>query len=184
MIELLPVFGNVRTLMTDNEAAFCSPSAKCAYNLLNITHKTTPPAHSKSNGIIERIHSTLTELIRIVKETTHITDIKDVMTLATKKYNETIHTVTDKRPTDIFHNYIDNGDTKKKLQTHQQKMLGYHNRNRKNKTYKVGETIFVNNGQRRSKNKPLFQKKEVKEDLGNVVIDSNNRKIHKDNIRN
>lgn len=70
------------------------------------------------------------------------------------------------------------------MQSTQEKMLEYHNKNRSPKNYQVGEVIYEKKHGERNKLQPKYKKQVVKEDLGNAVkINYRDRIIHKDNIK-
>lgn len=46
------------TIITDNEAIFCSHAANVIHERYGISHIKTPAQHSIANGQVERAHST------------------------------------------------------------------------------------------------------------------------------
>lgn len=52
------------------------------------------PNNPNSMGIVERFHSTITEIYRIAKYQHKITDAASVMTYSIMAYNNTIHSAT------------------------------------------------------------------------------------------
>lgn len=107
-------YPNCKTIITDNEAIFISNATKIIYQKYKITHVTTPVQHSTSNGQVERTHSTLIELIRCLK-TQNSSSATEQIYNATKAYNETIHSVTRKRPIDIKQNPTSYANISKKI---------------------------------------------------------------------
>lgn len=81
------------TIITDNEAIFISNSSKAVYEKYKIVHVTTPVQHSISNAQVERVHSTLIEIIRCLAKQNNSTAGDEIFN-SVKEYNNTIHTVT------------------------------------------------------------------------------------------
>jgi len=70
------------------------------------------------------------------------------------------------------------------LQQAQEKMLHFHNKDRQNMNYHVGEVIYEKKHGERNKLNSRYKKQVVKENLPNkVIINNRNRTIHKDNIK-
>lgn len=98
------------------------------------------------------------------------------------EYNNTLHSVTNQKPINVFFNQDSYPDIPQLLEKAQIKMLNLENRKRTKKEYKEGDIIFVKNN-RRDKRRAAFTKHIVKEDKGQVIITNTNVKVHKDNIR-
>ena len=182
LIETIPIFGRVETLVTDNEKTFCTPSAQLELERLGVKHERTAPNHSRTNGMIERVHSTLTEIIRITKTEIHA-ETNEIMPFVVKKYNESIHSVTNFRPIDVFHNFEKHISLTNVLKEKQDKDLAYFNKNRTEIELRPGEKVHEKSTRRQGKVKPLYKKRIVKEDRGRVILDSKDRIIHKDNLK-
>ncbi len=60
--------------MTDNEPSFTSAQFKPFARRCGLTLHFADSGHSRSNGHVERGHSTLTELARCIKEEFNLTD--------------------------------------------------------------------------------------------------------------
>ncbi len=70
------------------------------------------------------------------------------------------------------------------LQQAQTNMLSTHNKDKKEKTYNVGEIRYEKKYGERNKLNPRYKKEVVKEDQKNkIIINNRNRIIHKDNIK-
>lgn len=168
-------------LMTDNEAVLVSNAAKMIYKKYNIVHITTPVQHSTSNGTVERVHSTLIEIIRCLSKQNDSTSSDEIFN-AVKQYNKTIHSVTKERPFDVIQNPNNYPEIKERILENQIKNLSYHNKNRYNRNFRTNDVIFVK-GNRRRKDAPAYAKHVVKEDLGNAIVTTKNKLFHKDDIR-
>lgn len=96
-------YPNCKFLMTDNEAVLVSNASKMVYKKYNIIHVTSPVQHSKSNGTVERVHSTLIEIIRCLSKQNDSTSSDEIFS-AVKEYNNTVHSVTKEKPIDIIRN--------------------------------------------------------------------------------
>lgn len=103
VLELLNHFPNAKILVTDREPAFLSASMNEILRLRNIEHFTPPSQHSVSNGQIERAHSTILEIMRCIQEHKGIIDRNILIMEAIKEYNDTIHSVTNAKPYEVFH---------------------------------------------------------------------------------
>lgn len=174
-------YPNCKFLMTDNEAVLVSNASKMIYKKYNIVHVTTPVQHSTSNGTVERVHSTLIEIIRCLNKQNESTSSDEIFN-AVKEYNNTIHSVTKEKPIDVIKNPNGYPKITERILEHQKQNLLYHNKKRSNRTFKANDVIFVK-GNRRRKDASAYTKHIVKEDLGNSVLTTKNKIFHKDDIR-
>ena len=144
-----------------------------------------PPQHSESNGQIERFHSTLLEIARCLKAQQAIIEITDLVLLATFKYNNSIHSVTNRKPIDILQNYSKESliGIKNKLLKSQGNSLNRLNKKSSTKIYKPGEIVFVRRNRRLgNKFDKVFVQGTVDKDLGSTVL-VDGKKVHKNNLR-
>ncbi|XP_049316980.1 uncharacterized protein LOC125779752 [Bactrocera dorsalis] len=126
---------NTKVLVCDNERSLNSETIKSILkNHFGVEIYNTPPAHSTTNGQVERFHSTLTEIARCQKLETGIANTIELILLRTAKYNRTIHSVTNKKPIDVIRSTPDEliREIKTRLTRIQQKSrdLQKHNENR------------------------------------------------------
>lgn len=180
--QVLIVYPYCINITTDNDAMFTSHLVNSIFTSYNIVHHTTPISHSVTNGQVERVHSTILELARSLAEQQNESVI-DVVYLAAREYNKTIHSVTKQKPVDIFYHsdrYPEVADLIKKAQ---EKELEVHNRKRFHKTFTPGDKIFVKTD-RRSKAVPRYKEYIVQTDNRETITTTTNKLIHKDNIRN
>lgn len=94
----------------------------------------------------------------------------------------TIHSVANEKPEDVFFNQRGYTDIKERLQQNQERVLRYHNRNRKQLNYKEGDIIYSKT-HRRHKYVKKYAKHIVKRDNGETITTNKRVIIHKDNIR-
>lgn len=182
VLDVLQNFPNAKKITLDNEPGFLTAQFKSLMQRLQIEVYYCTPRHSTTNGQVERVHSTLIEIARCIKEEFNLIDATEVFYRAAQQYNNTIHSVIQNKPVDILFNKIPHNlvDILKKAQ---ENMISRNNLSQI-KTYQPGEVIYEKIIGQRNKLLPRFKKQKVKEDLGNKVrINFRDRIIHKDNIR-
>lgn len=179
--EILQIFPACKHIMTDNEAIFTSYAVKALLKTKKIAHTLAPIRHSTSNAQTERFHRTIIEIGRCMAEQ-RSQEFEDIIMDAVSEYNNTIHSVINAKPLEVFFNQRNFPDIFSLIKKSQEKMLEIENRKRRSKSYENGDIIFAKNN-RRDKKCPAFTKHIIKEDKGQVIITSANVKIHKDNIR-
>jgi len=146
LLQIINFFPKVKTIYCDNERSFNSETIKSILlNHFNITIANAPPLHSTSNGQVERFHSTLAEIARCLKLEGNLNDTTELILLATNKYNNTIHTVTNEKPVQIVHSKSADFEMRmsQKIQQAQKKTLDYVNKDRTNRDYLAGEKVFL-----------------------------------------
>lgn len=186
LLQVLSLFTNTKIVVSDNEKAFESLTLKTLLrDHYGIEQFFIPTLHSESNGQVERFHSTLLEISRCTFQEQHIQETIDLIVLATNKYNNSIHSVTNFKPIDILHN--SNSDdlvlVKSALVKEQERMLKYFNKNAIKKVYIPGEKVFVRRNKRLgNKLDKVFMEKVVQKDLGTTVL-IDGKRIHKSNLR-
>ncbi|XP_049316307.1 retrovirus-related Pol polyprotein from transposon opus isoform X1 [Bactrocera dorsalis] len=191
LIKLLHYFTVPKTLVMDNEGSFISPITLNYLEGLGIEIYLAPPQKSEVNGAIERVHSTIIEIIRCLQVEYPDYSFKEIVNIAVDRYNNTIHSVTKRKPADIFFgrtqriNYqgltnfkeIVNSDLRNEIARNQKNTLNYHNKNRsKIRNYEPGDTIFKKNKQIKGKTKPIFKKETVAKD-NTVTITTNSLRL-------
>lgn len=185
LIEIINIFPTVETMICDNEPSLKSETIKTYLeNKHSVKLYTVPPYHSKSNGQVERFHSTLSEIGRCIKNQQNIGDVAETILQATIKYNGSVHSVTDCKPIDVIYgNRPSNKNIEDKLKAKQTINLKYHNRKTKYRTYKPGDIVYVKVNKRLgNKLSNIYAEKIIQEDLG-TTVKANGRIFHKDNIR-
>lgn len=194
--EIILAFGIPKSIVLDNEKSLNSVTINFLLkDQFSIQTYTTPPYASTVNGQVERLHSTLSEMMRCLKSDKLHNSFHDLLTKTLYEYNRSIHSSTGKKPIDIFFNKNFNGDPEKtilekqeiinRLTEKQKKDLDYHNKTRQApKTYLPGESIFVKINKRLgSKLTPKYKKEIVKEDRNTTVLTMSGRIVYKSNIK-
>lgn len=180
---LSQVYPKCTQIMTDNESIFMSQTCKALCRLKNIIHVVTPVSHSTTNGQVERIHSTILEIANSISRQ-NATDTADEIFNAVTQYNNTIHSVTKFRPSEIFFNNanIDFDTVRKNIQQDQENVLKCHNKKRVHKTFQTGDIVFAKSDRRR-KDKRAYLKYTVREDKKDTIVTTTGKTIHKDSLR-
>lgn len=197
-------------IVTDLGTEFTSKIFKQFCQLYKIELHFTSAKSSTGNSPVERFHSTLTEIYRIIYSKNQTKLAREIMNETIITYNNSIHSVTkltpfelknghyttpnpfpDKKKPDNELDYLQNHiDNYSKLTTlianrnKQQKknLIEKLNKNRvKPPVFKENETIYERNN-RRNKLAALFQKHKVKKD-NKVTVTTNKRKVHKKKIK-
>lgn len=181
---LSQIYPNCTEIMTDNDAVFTSQTIRALYRQKNINHVTTPVSHSTTNGQVERIHSTILEIASSIAKQ-NASDTVDEIFNAVIQYNNTIHSVTKFRPSEVFFNNanVDFDVVKKNMQSNQERTLKYHNKKRVHKAFTPGDIVFMKSDRRR-KDKKAYVKYTVQEDRKDTIVTTTGKIIHKDNLRN
>lgn len=139
---LIQIFPFSNKLMTDNETIFNSIAAKALFQRLYIEHSMTPANHSTSNAQVERLHSKILEITRIRIKQNKSTATEELFNVI-KEYNRTIHSVTKRKPIELFFERSKTEGIKELIENMQEYMLSYHNKKRTQKEYKTGQTVYV-----------------------------------------
>lgn len=186
IIQLMNLFPHTENIYYDNEPSLKSETIMSLLrDQFNVKVENAAPLHSTSNGQVERFHSTLSEIARCLKLEKKMESTVDLILLATIKYNRTIHSITNKRPIDIFQFSSSElrEEIKEKISKAQQTVLNRNNASRQNRTFEVGESVLVKNNKRLgNKLTPLYSEETIEADLGTTVL-IRGRVVHKDNIR-
>lgn len=181
MEEILQLFPFCKYVMTDNDKIFESFMMKSLFRRLNIEQVFTPIRHSTSNSQDERFHRTLIEITRCLSEQ-HSVEFDEAIFDAVRGYNNSIHSVIQAKPINVFYHSENYPKIRELIESAQQSMLKFQNKNRKSKKFNSGDIIFVKNN-RRDKRCSTHTRHVVKEDRGVTVVTDKNKIIHKDNIR-
>lgn len=195
--ELLFFFGVPKSVVIDNERSLNSATILFMMrDELKINVYTTPPYRSEANGQVERFHSTMTEIMRCIKEDQTHRNFEELLERAVNEYNHSIHSVTGKKPVDLFFGRnVDFGPddyevtrqtTYQKLANKQKQDINQHNQKRQPiKNYLPGQVIYVRQNKRLgTKLTKRFREEIVKEDRNTTVLTESDKIIHKAHIRN
>lgn len=77
-MDILQGFPEAKKITLDNEPALTTAQFKSLMQRLRIELYYCTPRHSVTNGQVERVHSTLTEIARCIKEEYHLMDDTEV----------------------------------------------------------------------------------------------------------
>lgn len=179
--EILQMFPHCKHVMTDNEQIFVSFPMKSLFQRRTITHSVTPIKHSTTNAQVERFHRTLIEIARCLAEQKSLS-FEDVIFDAVREYNNTIHSVTNVKPVELFFNSSKYPHISDLIQQSQTSMLKFQNKNRDYKHFEPGAVIFAKDN-RRDKRSASYNKYTVQEDRDTMIVTTTGKLIHKDNIR-
>lgn len=199
IIKMVHFFTAPLTLVTDNEKGFLSPIVLNLIKNLGIKLYLTPSHRSEVNGQIERVHSTVLEIYRCLREEYKDLSVKELVYVAVDRYNNTIHSVINKKPSDVFFNRSQRINYQSLLNIRQKinnDLRGIIRKNmdarnaRKNlkrvvpKKYRKGEVVYVATKGIKSKNKPLYRKEIVAKDNKVTITTESGKKIHKAHLKN
>lgn len=151
-----------------------------------------------SMGLIERFHSTITEIYRLAKYEKRCTDAASVMTYSVMAYNHTIHSVTGLTPFEIVFGHTDTNspynidfekmymqqlvkDHEKRtkcLYKHLAEKMAINKEKAREKRggevemeFPIGKTVFVKGvNKRKSKDKPRYTKAEVVDQVERNIV--------------
>lgn len=180
--EILQFFPFCSNIMTDNESIFTSFPMKTLFQRKNIVQTVTPIRHSTTNSQIERFHRTIIEIGRCLAEQSSLS-FEDVILDAVREYNNTIHSVINAKPIDVFFHFDSYPNIPELIKRARESMLNFQNKNRYLKQYEPGDIIFAKNNRRDKRSQP-FTKHIVKENGEMIIMTDRGIKIHKDNIPN
>jgi hypothetical protein len=201
LIKLISTYGTPKLIVCDNEPSLKSVEIRGLLQSLGTDIYFTPANHSEVNGIVERFHSTLSEIFRCIKNQHDISN-KEIFKLALSHYNSTIHSATKLKPIEVFYG-IKDGDERPlnletiienrnhvfdevilQLQKTQNKDMDHHNKNREvEPELRSNEDHFIKRQGIRSKTKDKFQKIKVSRNNRKTFTDHKNRKLHKANLK-
>ena len=100
VLNFMGLFGTPDKIILDNGREFNNGKFKRQMIDLEINVHFTTVGHPRSQGVVERLHSTLTEHLQLIK-LEQDGDIKQAMRKATIAYNNTIHRTTGYTPIEI-----------------------------------------------------------------------------------
>lgn len=186
-------------VVIDNEAAFRSPNIRGRMLDLNIQVYCTPSHRSEVNGPVERFHSTINELYRIQKNIHQDWPCQDLVATAVEKYNNTIHSATQKTPKEILLGRNQETLTPEqlsdirqrvydevivKLKEAQTKQNMANDKRNEPPMFTQDQMVYTKDKIIKAEHKNRFKKCKVKEDNQVTFLDSRDLKIHKENVKN
>lgn len=206
-------YGIPKKVVCDQGSEFTGNIFKDFCNQYNINLHVTSFQQTSSNGPVERLHSTITEIYRIImakrKELRLEQDHEEILSEAIITYNNAIHSTTKITPYELFHGrtykfdkditFNNEHDYLKKLNQFQQTLYPYIKEKLENEvsnrindinlnrqepqSFEANENIFRKEC-RRNKITPRFSKHKTKQNNRITLITTKNQKIHKARIKN
>lgn len=201
LIKLFSRYGKPKNIISDNEPALKSAEIRGLLEKINIETHYTPPNHSKSNGTVERYHSTLAEIFRCIKEKYKDLTQKEIFEIANFLYNDTIHSTTKLKPVEAFYAITNNERSLNiesmikdkneifdeiilKLKAKQKKNLEQHNKKKEAPSELLeNQEVYVKSSGIKSKIKNKFNALIVRENKQRIFRDLKHRKLHKEDIK-
>jgi hypothetical protein len=202
IIKYITMHGTPAMIISDNEPAIKSIEIRGLLSDLNIQQYFTPANHSQMNGIVERFHSTITEIFNTNKHKYGDISDKEKFLISCSLYNNSIHTSTNLKPREILY-AVKNGQERPldleriiqirdklydevalKLKETQDLQNKYHNKKREDPpTLKPGELAYNRVQGVKSKLKDRFQRVRIQSNRRCTYKDSKSRKLHKEKLR-
>lgn len=202
IIKLITTYGCPKLIVCDNEPSLRSPEIQGMLLDLETNMYFTALNKSEMNGIVERFHSTLSEIYRCIKDRYENTSKKQLFRIALAHYNKTIHSTTNLKPSEIFYGIkegeerplnIDDIITNReknydeviiRLKEKQNADLTYHNKTREIEPHlNPNDEIYIARQGIKNKTKDPFIKGTVKKDRRKTFEDIKNRKLHKTKMK-
>lgn len=91
--QILLRHGAPRILISDRGSSFMSSTIEALLNASNITHRTTTAYHPQTNGLTERLHHTLADMISMYISESH-TNWDTILPFITFAYNTAVQSTT------------------------------------------------------------------------------------------
>lgn len=192
LLDLVHDWNIPKIVVMDNEGSFSSNIIEQRLRSLGIEIFKTPIHRSETNGQIERGHSTLREIARCLKRESPEIGVAQLIRSSVHKYNNTIHSFIKNTPHNVYigetnSNLSTEEISKRKQMSHAKIVTLYQKKNdsvqeKEYPYFEPGTYVFEKTNEI-SKRKSKYKKIEVKENHNTFIIDTNNRKVHKVNLR-
>lgn len=111
LIKYFSLYGIPSRISSDPGMEFNNTLMKEMLSFYKIDIHIGTPHNPNSMGLIERFHSTITEIYRIARYERKITDATSVMVYAVMSYNHTIHSTTDLTPFEVVFGHTESNST-------------------------------------------------------------------------
>lgn len=200
--KLFTTYGTPKMVVCDNEVALKSVEVRGLLQRLEVEMYNTPSDHSEVNGIVERFHSTLSEIFRCIRSKYPDLSNKEIYKIATTLYNTTVHSATQLKPVEVFFG-IKDGDERplnlqrildnrneifdevvQQLESRQKKLIDSRNRTRADEpNFETGDPIYNKTAGIPNKRKRKFKRQTIRVNRRKTVIDTRNIKLHKTNLK-
>ena len=190
LLELLYDWDLPAQIVIDNECTFVSNVIEQSILNLGIKIFKTPVNRSETNGQIERCHSTIREIARCTKKLNPEMSIVTLVQQAVYKYNHTIHSFIKDTPRNAYIGELtndpkENSRIREKTNERIREIFEKNEKKIKDEKYKdyVENEYVFERKKTNNKRESRYNTVKVKENHPTYIIDSNNRKIHKVNLR-
>lgn len=202
LVKLLSLYTTPKKVVCDNEPSFRSIEIRSLLQRMGTEIQFTPTDHSQTNGIVERFHSTLSEIFRCIRSKYEEMNKKQIYRIAVGLYNRTIHSAHNHKPFEILfgqreheeqpldlEQLFENRQTiceeiTSALRRTADKTNTYHNKSREDEpTFTENETAFNTTQGIKSKTRPKFKRITVKQNRFKTIIDHRGRKLHKSKLK-
>lgn len=202
LIKLINAYVTPNKIVCDNEPALKSIEIRSLFQRLNIEVQYTPSNHSETNGIVERFHSTLSEIFRCIRDQYDDLNKKQIFKIALGLYNKTIHTAHNHKPHEILFGQREEDDlpfdldrlfenrqnisdeVTLRLNRTAKRDTEYQNKSReKEPNFEENEEVFNAVQGIKRKTKPKFKKIKVRENRFKTIIDTRGVKCHKSKLK-
>lgn len=116
LVKVLHYFSVPKTMVSDNERGLLCPTVLNFLKTLGIQVYYAPSQRSEVNGQVERFHSTFLEIYRCLKQEYPTCTVNELADISVDRYNNSIHSVTQRKPADVFLNRAATMDLQKLLE--------------------------------------------------------------------
>lgn len=203
----MSLHGIPKKLVADSGTEFTSTIFRDFCKQYNVNLHHTSIQQSSSNSPVERLHSTLTEIYRIIHDKLKDRDHDEILSETVLTYNNAIHSSTKLTPFEVFygrtykfdkqefnnaHEYLSKlNEFRKELypsikayvETMNRRNIDRLNENRNApQAYNVGTDIYRKEN-RRNKLTPRFSKHKVKINKNVTLVTNKNQKFHKSKVK-
>lgn len=202
LIKYFSLYGYPKLLVSDNEPSLKAIEIRGLLNDLNFQQYFIPANHSESNGMVERFHSTVSEIYRCNKHKFQNLSQKEKFLIACTMYNNAIHTSTNLEPREFFYGIKDGTERPLdmdrmiearnrlydeaifKITESQRKQHNWHNKEREDPPIlEVDQQIYNKKQGFKSKTREQFENVRVAVDRNQSYEDNSQRKLHKGRMR-
>lgn len=202
LIKYFSLYGYPKLLVSDNEPSLKSIEIRGLLYELNIQQYFVPANHSETNGMVERFHSTVSEIYRCNGHKFENLSQKERFLISCTMYNNAIHTSTNLKPRELFYGIKDGSERPLdpgkmveardrlydeailKMTEAQRKQHCWHNKQREDPPFlEVDQDVYNTRQGVKSKTREKFEPVKVAIDNSQSYEDDTQRKLHKGRMR-
>ena len=151
--RIFATFGLPEVIVTDNGPSLVSEEFEAWLKRNGIRHKTSPPYHPATNGLAERAVQTVKRGVKKMKSGT----LSDKIARFLFAYRNTPHSTTGVSPAELLmgrklRSPLDllKPDLHFRVEGRQEKQKQYHDKSSRQRSFAIGDLVFVNNFSRSS----------------------------------